>query len=93
MRSGNRVRIRLLGMKGDPRVLGLVRLGDMVRSVLIFSWQIGSDPRILTGVGQALRCPWMAPGEGVILAQTWCSTGTLSWPLSNGSLIQSSQHH
>lgn len=60
MRSGNRVGIRLLGMRGDLRVLGLVRIGDMVRSVLMFTWQIGRDPGILTGAGQVLDAPgWL----------------------------------
>lgn len=39
MRSGHRAQIRLPGMRGDLRVLGLVRIGDMVRSVLMFTWQ------------------------------------------------------
>lgn len=74
MRSGHRAQIRLPGMRGDLRVLGLVRIGDMVRSVLMFTWQTAGGG----GSGQELdSCgmPWDGCGDGVILAQNWSNTG------------------
>lgn len=59
MRSGHRAQIRLPGMRGDLRVLGLVRIGDMVRSVLMFTWQtVGGGG----GSGQELDRLWDALG-------------------------------
>lgn len=63
MRSGHRAQIRLPGMRGDLRVLGLVRIGDMVRSVLMFTWQtVGGGRGIWTGARQVVGCPGMAAG-------------------------------